>query len=75
MAKQTSKDNGPVTIAMMVLGIGVVVAVVVGLIYGLLIDNIPKGLGQGGAVVLFLAAIVGVAVTLRMDARSKQAGR
>ena len=75
MAKQKMKDNGPVTVALTVLGIGVVAAVVVGLIYGLMIDNIPRGLGQGGAVVMFLAAIVGVAVTFRTDARRRQAGR
>jgi F0F1-type ATP synthase assembly protein I len=75
MAKQMKRDSGPFTTALTVLGIGVVAAVVVGLIYGLLIDNIPRGLGQGGAVVLILAAIVGVSLIYRTDVRRKQAGR
>jgi mannose/fructose/N-acetylgalactosamine-specific phosphotransferase system component IIC len=75
MAKQTSRDSGPVGQAMMVLGAGVVAAVVIGLVYGLLIGNVPRGLGQGGAVVMIIAAVVGVGITYRADARRKQTGR
>lgn len=60
---------------MKVLGIGVVLAVVAGIVYGLFIGNVPRGLGQGGAVVLFLSAIVGVGMIYRAEARRKQAGR
>lgn len=74
MAKLTRKDVGPVTTALTVVGIGAVVAIVVGVIYGLLIGNVPKGLGQGGAVVLIIAAIVGVGISYRAEARRKQAG-
>lgn len=59
---------------MKVLGIGVVLAVVVGIVYGLFSGNVPRGLGQA-AVVLFLSAIVGVGMIYRAEARRKQARR
>ena len=75
MAQRWSGERGPGSAALAVLGTGVLLAVVVGLIYGAATGNMARGFGQAFAVVVTLAAIAGVVAAYQSDAQRKRSAR
>ncbi len=75
MAKLSSSDRGPGATAMVILGLGVLAAVVIGLLYGALTGNVGRGLGQAGGIVLAIAAFLAIVAAYQSGARRKRTSR
>ncbi len=61
---------GATQLTFAVLGIGFVLSVVAGLVVGLVIDDLPRGLGRTVLVGMIITAVVGVVLALaRSDRR------
>ncbi|HEX6684740.1 MAG TPA: hypothetical protein VF062_18190 [Candidatus Limnocylindrales bacterium] len=65
MAEDTKRAlNSAVRLTLTVLGLGLLASVAVGLVYGLIIDDLAGGLGQTVAIGMTVAALIGVTLNL-----------
>jgi hypothetical protein len=55
---------GAVRLTLVVLGVGLLASLVVGVVAGLLIDDLGRGVGRAVAVGMSITAVVGVALNL-----------
>jgi hypothetical protein len=60
---------GAVRLTLVVLGVGLLASLVVGVVAGLLIDDLGRGVGRAVAVGMSITAVVGVALNLLWRSR------